>query len=257
MLFVRTTHSTSYYSFYHNMDLSVYITSDLTASERRISPQWLVEYLLQRLEQITGIEAAYQTLHYYPIKTSNEYSTIHEAGLKDERDVSELGVAGYSRIHVIDTDPNSTLAALEDDSAGFQLSEEDYAKKSNTVLQWKKQNQLGRFDPNFDDQQRLLQEENEKIAEDIKVGNRCRVINIASERRGVVRFVGKIQELDEGENYWVGIEFDEPVGKNDGLIGQLRVFEARKNHGSFVKPKQVEVGDFPELDPFGSDEEEI
>lgn len=239
------------------MDLFVYITSDLTASERRISPQWLVQYLLQRLEQITGVETAFQTLHYYPVKTSSEYHVVHKAGEKTDKNVSDLGVAAYSRIHVIDENPDLTLAALEDNSEGFQLSEEEYAKRNNTVLLWKKQNQLGRFDPKFDEQQRLIQEQNERLAEGITVGSRCRVINIASERRGVVRYVGKIQELDEGESFWVGIEFDEPVGRNDGLIGLLRVFEAKPNHGSFVRPKQVEVGDFPELDPFASDEEEI
>lgn len=238
------------------MDIPVYITSDLTSSERRISPQWLIEYLLQRLEQITGIETPYQTLHYYPIKTSNNYTVIHQAGEKNEKFVSDLNVTSYSRIHVIDTDPNLTLAALQDDpNAEFKLSEEEYAKKSNTVLQWKKQNQLGRFDPSFDEQKRLLREENERLASGISIGSRCRVINIAGERRGVVKFVGDIQQLDQGENVWVGIEFDEPVGKNDGLIGLIRVFEARKNHGSFVKPKQVEVGDFPPIDPFDDDDE--
>lgn len=239
------------------MDLNVYITSDLTASERRISPQWLVQYLLQRLEQITGVEAAFQTLHYYPNKTSNEYQVVQQAGQKNDKNVADLGISAYSRIHVVDENPDLTLAALEDESGGFQLSEEDYAKRSNTVLLWKKQNQLGRFDPKFDEQQRYIQEENKRLADGITVGSRCRVINIASERRGVVRYVGKIQELDDGESIWVGIEFDEPAGKNDGLIGSIRVFEAKPNHGSFVRPKQVEVGDFPELDPFGSDEEEI
>lgn len=62
--------------------------------------------------------------------------------------------------------------------------------------------------------------------------------------------------LDEGENIWVGVEFDEPVGKNNGLILGTKIFECRENHGSFVKPKQVEVGDFPELDPFASDDDD-
>lgn len=217
-----------------------------------------MEFLLQRLEQITGIDTKHQTLHYYPIKNSNEYSIVHEAGQASNKTVADLNVAFYSRIHVIDTDPNSTLAALQDDDGhSFQLSEEEYAKRANTVLQWKKQNLLGRFDPNFNEQQRQLKEQNEKLAENIQVGARCRVINIASERRGQVKFVGHIKELDDGESVWVGIEFDEPVGKNDGLIGLLRVFEAKPNHGSFVRPKQIEVGDFPELDPFGSDEEEL
>ena len=36
-------------------DINVYITSDLTSSERRISPQWDIQYLKKKLELITGI----------------------------------------------------------------------------------------------------------------------------------------------------------------------------------------------------------
>lgn len=237
------------------MDIPVYITSDLTSSERRISPQWSVKYLKQRLEQITGIEPKFQALQYYPIKSSNEFRILGEP---DDKNVSDLEITPYSRIHVLDTDPGSKLAELKDDnSAQFELSEAEYAKRTDSALQWKKNNQLGRFDPQFHEQKLLMQEENERLAESMKVGSRCRVRNILSERRGVIKFVGKIEELDKGENMWVGVEFDEPVGKNDGLIGNLRVFQAKAQHGSFVKPKQVEVGDFPEIDPFASEDEEL
>lgn len=194
-------------------------------------------------------------LHHYPIGNSNEYVEIGE---NNEITVADLNVASYSRIHVVDMDPDSKLKSLNEETApGFVLSEEDYNKRADSVLQWKKDHKLGRFDPNYDEMKVRAQEENMKIAESIKVGDRARVINIEGERRGVVRFVGRINELDQGENVWVGMEFDEPVGKNDGSIGTVRIFSARQNHGSFVKPKQVEAGDFPELDPFASDEEEL
>jgi dynactin complex subunit len=34
-------------------------------------------------------------------------------------------------------------------------------------------------------------------------------------KRGTVRFVGAAK-FGKGENIWVGIEYDEPMGKNDG-----------------------------------------
>lgn len=243
------------------MDIAVYFTSDLTSSERRISPQWTIKYLKQRLEQITGVSPQSQHLQYFPNRSSNENHLIGATAEDDEKTVGDYNIAAYSRIHVVDTDPESKLKGLanddEADNTHFKLSEEEYASRADTVLSWKKQQQLGRFDPQFNETKHLIQKQNEELAKDINVGSRCRVINIEGERRGTVKFVGRIDQLDEGENVWVGIEFDEPVGKNDGVIGTFRVFECRPKHGSFVKPKQVEVGDFPEIDPFASDEEEL
>ena len=45
-----------------------------------------------------------------------------------------------------------------------------------------------------------------------KVGNRCQLKE--SGHRGVIKYVGLIPEIAEG--WWVGIQLDEPFGKNDG-----------------------------------------
>ena len=75
------------------------------------------------------------------------------------------------------------------------------------------------------------------------------------ERRGVIRFIGKVPEIDQGLQTWCGVEFDEPLGKNDGSIKGVYYFNCNPGYGSFLKPQQIEQGDFPELDPFGSDDE--
>lgn len=253
-------------------DLNIFITSDLTSSERRISPQWNLHYLKQRLEQITGVEPRNQVLQYFPNKYSNEFHKIlnNDSGIRDE-DVllSSLGLKDYSRIHVIDSDPLSTTNQLTNESSPsniplapgsssngapvegeFQLSEEEYKRRANSVLNWKAQNKLGRFNPEYQTLQAQQQAKDREALANIHVGDRCRVINISGERRGVVKYTGKIEVLDNGEKEWVGIEFDEPVGKNSGNIGTIQVFDCRPGHGSFVKPTTVEVGDFPELDPF-------
>lgn len=236
-------------------DITVYVTSDLTSSERKLSPQWSIQYLRQKLELITGIAPEFQTIHYYAISNSNDYKVLISASAKIEGFVGDWNLAPFSRIHVIDENPDSELSQLADkDVEEYQMTEEEYAKRSDSVLQWKTQNKLGRFNPQYQTEKKQKLQMEEEAAANIHVNDRCRIISIAGERRGTVRYVGKIESLDEGEGIWVGIEFDEPVGKNDGLIGDIRIFSCKNNHGSFVKPQKVEVGDYPEESLF-SDEE--
>lgn len=50
-------------------------------------------------------------------------------------------------------------------------------------------------------------------SQNIKVGSRCEVEPGA--KRGVVKFVGQAEAL--GPGFWVGVQYDEPLGKHDGL----------------------------------------
>ena len=86
-----------------------------------------------------------------------------------------------------------------------------------------------------------------ETVEGIEIGMRCEVR--PGTRRGKIAFVGEIVELGDG-GYWVGVIFDEPVGKTDGTAkGGKRYFEAPgSNYGGFVRGKNVEVGDYPERD---------
>lgn len=247
------------------MDISVFITSDLTSSERRISPQWNLDYLKSRMEQITGVEPRFQTIRYYPISNSSEYSLVTVGGDDYSREtdkltlVSTFSLAPLSRLHVEDLNPELDLRDLADGSDAtpeFQLSEEAYAARTDSVLEYKRQNKLGRFDKNFQSAQEAAKTLDQKRAAELTVGGRCRVVYISSERRGVVRFIGPIPELDNDGSLWVGIEFDEPLGKHDGCIDGRRIFECRPKHGSFLRPSNVEPGEFPELDPFSSDEDD-
>ena len=38
---------------------------------------------------------------------------------------------------------------------------------------------------------------------------------------------------------WVGVVYDEPVGKNDGTVKGVRLFKCKKNHGHLVRPDKV------------------
>jgi len=85
--------------------------------------------------------------------------------------------------------------------------------------------------------------------EGVEVGMRCEVS--PGGRRGSVAFVGEVPEIGVG-GYWVGVVFDEPVGKTDGTVrGGKRYFDApSSNRGGFVQGKNIQVGDFPERDIF-------
>lgn len=83
--------------------------------------------------------------------------------------------------------------------------------------------------------------------EGVQVDMRCEVQ--PGGRRGVVAFVGEIPEIGGG-GHWVGVNFDEPVGKTDGTAGSKRYFEAAPGFGGFVRGKNLQVGDFPERDIF-------
>ena len=55
----------------------------------------------------------------------------------------------------------------------------------------------------------------------------------------------------------MGVQLDEPTGKNDGCVKGVRYFEAGSNCGVFVRPERVEVGKFEVLDEFGDEEDEF
>lgn len=84
-------------------------------------------------------------------------------------------------------------------------------------------------------------------------------VRLAGDRHGTIRYIGDIPELGPGP--WVGLELDEPSGKNDGSVkGGTRYFHCEPSHGVFVRENRVEIGNFGNLgeeELLGSDMEEI
>lgn len=46
------------------------------------------------------------------------------------------------------------------------------------------------------------------------------------------------------------MELDEPFGKHNGSIKGRSYFSCKDKYGVIVRPNELEIGDFPELDPF-------
>lgn len=53
----------------------------------------------------------------------------------------------------------------------------------------------------------------------------------------------------------MGIQLDEPSGSNDGSVKGSRKFECPDKYGAFARGANIAVGDYPERDLFGSDDE--
>ena len=90
-------------------------------------------------------------------------------------------------------------------------------------------------------------------AEAIALESRCQ-INVG-ERRGCVKFAGKVPGM--GAGFWIGVLLDEPCGDSNGTYKGQKYFEASDKCAVFVRPTDLQVGDFPERDPFDELEDEI
>ena len=90
-------------------------------------------------------------------------------------------------------------------------------------------------------------------SEGITVDARCQ-LNVG-DRRGIVKYVGKVAGM--GAGWWVGVLLDEPTGDSNGKFKSKTYFEAGEKCAQFVRPNELALGDYPELDIFDEVEDEI
>ncbi|XP_027223599.1 tubulin-folding cofactor B isoform X1 [Penaeus vannamei] len=226
--------------------VSVRVTSNVNSftAEKRYDRSLTIGDLKGRLELITGGSAGTMSLEVYdPDDKLICFLNDNDALL------GSFNIEDNYRIHV--TDNTKKVGEFEDLSKveKFELSEEEYAKRNDSVKAFLQKNKLGKY--NEEEQARIQAEKEaaEKAEEDkastFNVGDRCEVkVQGEPTRRGEVMYIG---EVHFKPGVWVGIKYDEPLGKNDGSIGGKRYFEATPKYGGFTRPTNVEVGDFPEL----------
>ncbi|OTF74861.1 tubulin-specific chaperone B-like protein, partial [Euroglyphus maynei] len=114
------------------------------------------------------------------------------------------------RLHVKD----SNVVKLDDLSGvpKFELDDEEYSKRSDSVRAFKMKNKLGRFAATTagDDV------DDDECVKHMKVGDRCEVtVKNMPARRGRIMYIGK---LATKSGTFVGVRYDEPWGKNDGTF---------------------------------------
>lgn len=194
--------------------------------------------------------------------------------MDDDKTLGYYGARSGMEIHIKDLDPHSISlhGGLEDVSQveKYVMDDEEYDKMKNTVRAIKREREAKRMAEEAakaaaggegDDAEDLgavageAAAKNEMTRDEIEaafpVGGRCEVT--PGGRRGVIRYAGP---LIAAKGQWIGIGLDEPLGNNDGTKDGKRYFEcAGPKYGCFAKPANVLVGDYPERDPFASDDE--
>ncbi|KAG5503622.1 hypothetical protein JIQ42_05844 [Leishmania sp. Namibia] len=170
-----------------------------------------------------------------------------EGNMKDEKLLGFYGCETGYRIHAVDLRPAAQVENYDDVSKveKYEMADEEWLKRPDNLraykermraLQREEMAKAGIEAPIGPDEDSYKTE-----AEGIKVGDRCRCR--PGERLGTVRYVGRVAALKPG--YWVGVEFDEPVGKTNGTVKGVTLFECMPLYGGVLRPDQVEVGDFP------------
>ncbi|KAJ4289709.1 hypothetical protein N0V90_011038 [Kalmusia sp. IMI 367209] len=238
-------------------DVPLLISSANSSSERRISPSWTIALLKTRLEPITGIPASCQQLS---LRVGSQDATAISAADEEATQLAAFPLQPYAEITVGDTRPPGARTDFSDLASvpKYTMPTAEYETRSDSVLAWKKNQKLGRFDPNAPsiEQQKIRASEREIEERGLTLGSRVRLLPESDARRGTVSFLGAVPEIP-GIGSWVGITLDEPTGKNDGSVKGKRYFDCSNNYGVFLRPERCEAGDFPPLDLGDEDLEEL
>ncbi|KAI9836219.1 MAG: hypothetical protein M1819_001556 [Sarea resinae] len=199
--------------------------SNTTSSERRVTPAWSLAHFKTKLEPITGIPPSCQRLTYRAYET--QAPVPMEAGAGESEDDVQVGrwaLVRYGVVEVTDTRPPSmrgpAITADDPSVEKYRMPESTYEALPSTVLSWKKSQKLGRFDPKAPVVEKMKVEalEREVVERGIRPSLRCRLIPSSTPRHGTIRYVGPVPELPGLAGPWVGVELDEPTGRNDGSI---------------------------------------
>jgi tubulin-folding cofactor B len=222
--------------------LAVTVSSNLSSlqSERRFPSDVTVANLKGKLELLTG-----GCMDTMKLELRDKDDQLIYELTDDNLTLDQLHVKSGMRIHVMD---NANANLLDEDcpDVAFKYDGEDYEQREESMRVFLMKNKLGKYDEEKAKKKEEEEEKETKLSESITAGDRCEVAVPANPiRRGAVRFVGKVHFK---EGVWVGIEYDEPLGKNDGSVGGKRYFECKAKYGGFVRPSNVTVGDFPEID---------
>ena len=216
-------------------------------TEKRFERDVPTALLRHKLEMITGIPPAAQRLALLPVGASAEAPwtqviMAETTPLDDDLCILDAWQARDGmQLRVHDT-RNVTWDVDDETVEKFELTDEQYAARHDTLRAFKQAHQLGRFAPSS--ATAAPGPTYEPPTPDMVVGARCEVdTGDGFPRRGTIQYVGNTKFA---AGPWIGVAYDEPVGKNDGSVYGVRYFTTRARYGGFVRPAHVQVGDYAE-----------
>lgn len=183
--------------------------TDAVAFERRFAKSMTIEEFKEKLEIVTGGAAATMELVLYNGETVVGKLDDNQAKL------GSYPIDDGMRVHVID---QFLLVEGGENVEKFELTEDQYSQKQDTVRSFLLKNRLGKYDEGemkrLEAKKQQAKEKEEQMAKQITVGARCRVTTSEQPTRlGTVMFNGR---LEGKKNIMIGVKFDEPLGVNDG-----------------------------------------
>ncbi|MCO5575678.1 hypothetical protein L7F22_029482 [Adiantum nelumboides] len=216
-------------------------------SQLRFSLHTPLAAVKERLSQNSGTAAGSMLLQLFDESDHKICDMIDDTRVLGFYSASE----GF-RIHIVDLDPTSCTANgwLEDTSLveKYTITDADYDKREDTFRKFKEKKMA---EGQIWNQHKTDEGVSEEMAQSIHVGDRCEVN--PGGKRGIVMFVGLAESL--GSGHWIGVQYDEPIGKHDGTVKGTRYFCCPAGHGVMLRLDKVQVGDYPELDPFDDTDE--
>ena len=177
---------------YVTVDISSTLTSFV--SNKRFQKDLTIAALKGKLELVSGVPTAGMKLELY--NPDGQLICVMD---NDTALLGSYHVDDGCRIHVIDT-VGSSVGQFDDVSKveKYEMTQEDYDKRTDSVKAFKERMKMGRFDPELqkqkeEEKQKKAEEEQKKI-EGMKAGDRCEVrVPGQPTRRGTVQYTGIVQ----------------------------------------------------------------
>ncbi|CAF0951115.1 unnamed protein product [Adineta ricciae] len=224
------------------------IKNNMVSSEaiRRFKRNIPIHELKNQLELITGAQSQSMKVHVHDERGTKLFDIDD-----DSRTLGSYNVQSKMILQVEET--NLKRAHMFDDTGDvpkYELTNEEYESRKNTARQFMQEHKIGKYNPTAQEEHTRKEKEKEaheqEAASKININDRCEVSVISQPtKRGTVMFKG---EVHFKPGVWVGIRYDEPLGKNNGSVEGKKYFECPDKYGAFVRPSAVTVGDFPEVD---------